>query len=98
MVLLKIAGCFFPLMVFVKDAQMIAKVEVFIPPPVELEEDPTNIKNNIRIRKGTPRPKPSAALKSTVLKPDVRVTDWNREVIIDSPKFFPTSVLLYSNK
>ena len=68
---------------------MIAKVEVFIPPPVELEEDPTNIKNNIRIKKGTPRPKPSAALKSTVLKPDVRVTDWNREVIIDSPKFSP---------
>ncbi len=54
---------------------MIAKVEVLIPPPVELEEEPTNIRKSIRIRNGTLKPKPSEALKSTVLNPEVLVTD-----------------------
>ena len=75
MVRLKMAVCFFPLIVFVKDAQIIAKVDVFIPPPVELEEDPTNIRKSINIINGIPRPYPSDASKSTVLNPEVLVTD-----------------------
>ena len=75
MVRLKMAVCFFPLIVFVKDAHIIANVEVFIPPPVELEDDPTNIKKSINIINGIPRPYPSDASKSTVLNPEVLVTD-----------------------
>ena len=71
MVCFTISTFFRPLIVLIAERRITEKVVVFIPPPVEPGEAPTNIRNIIRMSTGWPK-----CVKSTVLKPAVRhVTD-----------------------
>jgi len=70
-VCLTISTLFLPFIVLIAERKITEKVVVFIPPPVDPGEAPTNIRNIIKISTGSPR-----CVKSTVLKPAVRqVTD-----------------------
>ena len=65
---LKTSTCFSPLIVAKADLTKTAKVVTFIPPPVDPEPAPININKIKNMRIGVP-----SSVKSTVLKPAVRV-------------------------
>ena len=84
---------FLPFIVDIVVAHKTANVEVLIPPPVELEEAPINIKHKNTNNIGVP-----IAPISTELKPaDLVVTDWKREVTKASPVFKVDNVLSCSS-
>ena len=81
-------------MVAIADTNIIKNVEVLIPPPVEPDEAPINIKKTIKMSVDG-----NKWLKSIVLNPAVRVvTDWKKELMIDSNIDNSFSVLFRSIK
>ena len=84
----------FPLIIPHKATKIITNVEVFIPPPVEPEDAPMNIKKSKMNKVGV-----FNAPMSTELKPAVLVVVlWKIEVMAASTGFIPFKALSYSNK
>ncbi len=76
------------------ETKMMVKVDVLIPPAVDPDDPPMNIKNTISIKVGV-----ASSAMLTELKPAVRgVTDWNSEVMTVPNELIPAMVLLRSVK
>ena len=83
-----------PRMVDQAETRMMANVDVLIPPAVEPEEPPMNMRNTISNKVGV-----ASSAMFTELNPAVRgVTDWNKEVITVPKLLIPERVLLRSVK
>lgn len=76
------------------DASIMVKVDVLIPPAVDPDEPPMNMRNTISNSVGV-----ASSAMFTELKPAVRgVTDWNNDVTTVPKVLIPERVLLRSVK
>lgn len=76
------------------ESNMMVNVDVLIPPAVDPDDPPINIKNTISNKVGV-----ASSAMLIVLNPAVRgVTDWNSEVMIVPKVLIPSMVLFRSVK